>query len=188
MTLGETPSQTIGPFFAIVGRHGLLWADGPHVVAEDEPGGFWISGRLLDADGDPVDDGVVETWQADPDGRFAHPDDPRGQVDSAFRGFGRCPTDSDGSFRIHTCKPGRVPSADGLQAPHLDVAVHARGVLHHLVTRIYFADEAAANAEDPVLARLDEAARDTLMAEPTGDGYRFDIRLRGDGETVFFAV
>jgi protocatechuate 3,4-dioxygenase, alpha subunit len=188
MTLGETPSQTIGPFFAIGGDEGILWPDGPYVVADDDPAGFWIRGRILDGDGDPVSDGMIETWQADPDGRFDHPEDPRGGTGGGFRGFGRCPTGADGSYAIRTRKPGQVPSPDGLQAPHIDVAVYARGVLWHLTTRIYFADEAEANASDPVLSRVDEAARTTLIAPATEDGYRFDIRLRGDGETAFFAA
>jgi protocatechuate 3,4-dioxygenase, alpha subunit len=187
MTPGETPSQTIGPFFAIGGDQGLLWPDAPHVVHDDAPGAFWLRGRVLDGNGDPVADTLIETWQADPDGRFDHPDDPRGRVEG-FGGFGRCPTDADGRFAIRTCKPGRVPCAEGLQAPHIAVSVFARGVLQRLVTRVYFADEEAANAQDPVLDRVDPGLRRTLLAERSDDGYRIDIRLQGDDETVFFAV
>lgn len=183
MTAGTTPSQTIGPFFA----HALPWPDGPHVVSEDDAEAFWLLGRVLDGNGDPVGDALIETWQADPDGRFDHPDDPRGRAEG-FRGFGRCPTQAAGGFAIRTCKPGRVSGPDGLQAPHIDVSVLARGVLQRLVTRIYFADEETSNAEDPILARVDEDARRTLLAQPTGDGYRIDIRLQGDDETVFFAL
>jgi protocatechuate 3,4-dioxygenase alpha subunit len=133
-----------------------------------------------------VSDGIVETWQADAHGRFDHPDDPRGASGSGFGGFGRAATDEDGRFEIVTVKPGAI--GDG-QAPHVDVSVFARGLLDRLVTRIYFADEAAANAEDAVLASLpDDASRQTLIAQPTADGYRLDIRLQGDAETVFFAV
>jgi protocatechuate 3,4-dioxygenase alpha subunit len=183
----ETPAQTVGPFHAIALR-GAHW---PLVVPEGTPGAVWLRGRLLDGAGEPVPDGVVETWQADPQGRFDHPDDPRGAVPPqvpGFRGFGRSET-LDGDWAIHTLKPGRVPAGDGgLQAPHVDVTVLARGLLDRVVTRIYFGDEAAANAEDPVLAALDPAARATLVAEPTGDGYRLDIVLQGDRETVFFRV
>lgn len=188
-----TPSQTVGPFLSIA----LRWPDGPDVVPEGVPGAFWLRGRVLDGAGEPVLDALVETWQADPDGRFAHPDDPRGGADPAvpgFRGFGRSET-RDGEWAVRTLKPGRVPSPDGvLQAPHVDVSVFARGLLDRVVTRLYFADEPQANAEDPVLRRLpDDAARATLLAQPSDDGYRLDIVLQGNGvqgsdETVFFAV
>jgi protocatechuate 3,4-dioxygenase, alpha subunit len=184
MRLGSTPSQTVGPFLHI----GLPWPDGPYVVPEGTPDALWIRGRVFDGDGEPVGDGLVETWQADPDGRFDHPDDPRGRV-PGFRGFGRCPTEhADGSFAILTQKPGPVPGPDGLQAPHIDVSLFARGLLNRVVTRIYFGDEAEANAADPVLALVPEELRPTLIAEPADDGYRFDIRLQGDGETCFFDV
>ena len=182
-----TPSQTVGPFLSIA----LRWPDGPHVVPEGTPGAFWLRGRVLDGDGEPVTDALVETWQADPDGRFDHPDDPRGAVSRpGFRGFGRSSmADNDGEYAICTLKPGRVPDGDGgLQAPHVDVSVFSQGLLDRLVTRIYFADEAEANAEDPVLRSIPEDRRATLLAQPTDDGYRLDIRLRGDGETVFFAL
>jgi protocatechuate 3,4-dioxygenase alpha subunit len=181
-----TPAQTVGPFLSL----GLLWPDGEHVVDDETPGAFWIRGRLLDGDGEPVPDGLIETWQADPDGRFDHPDDPRGPVRTAgFRGFGRACTDDDGRWQIRTVRPGRVPGDDdGLQAPHLDVSVFARGLLHRLVTRIYLGDEEAANAADPVLRGLDPDARATLVAVPAEDGFRHDIVLQGEGETVFFRV
>jgi protocatechuate 3,4-dioxygenase alpha subunit len=183
--LGTTPSQTVGPFFAI----GLPWADGPFVVEEGTPGAIWLSGFVLDGAGDPVPDALIETWQADPDGRFNHFDDPRGAAGD-FRGFGRSAADDDGQWRILTLKPGPVPGPDGsTQAPHIDVSIFARGLLNRVVTRIYFADEAEANAADPVLAALDgEAERATLIAQPVEDGYRHDFRLQGAGETVFFAV
>jgi protocatechuate 3,4-dioxygenase alpha subunit len=182
-----TPSQTVGPFLAI----GLPWPDGPFVVPEGTAGAVAISGQVFDGAGDPVADALVETWQADPDGRFAHPDDPRGAAAAAFRGFGRCPTGPDGSYRIVTLKPGPLPSpGGGTEAPHLDVSVFARGLLDRVVTRVYFPDEARANEADPVLASIGDPARAaTLIASPGGPGrLRFDIRLQGDRETVFFDV
>jgi protocatechuate 3,4-dioxygenase alpha subunit len=181
-----TPSATVGPYLAI----GLTWDDGPHIVEPGTPGAIWLRGAVLDGNGDPVPDALVETWQADPDGRFDHPDDPRGAAPRpGFRGFGRSQTVGAGEYAICTLKPGRVPDgAGGLQAPHVDVSVFARGLLDRIVTRIYFADEAEANAEDPVLRSVPEDRRGTLVARPTDDGYRLDIRLQGDGETVFFAV
>jgi len=183
-----TPSQTVGPFFAL----GLTWEDGPFVVAEDAPGAIALRGRVLDGAGEPVPDALVETWQADPDGRFDHPADPRGRrrpAEPSFRGFGRCLTGPDGSYRIVTLQPGPLPSPDGgTEAPHIDVSVFARGLPDRVVTRIYFADEPDANAEDLVLRSLPDDRRGTLLAEPTDDGYRLDIHLQGDGETVFFAL
>ena len=186
MTLPQTPSQTIGPFFAV----GLPWPDGPEVVAEATPGAVRIGGRVLDGAGDPVPDALVETWQADPAGRFAHPDDPRGPAGRAFRGFGRCPTDAEGRWAIRTLKPGPLPAPDGgAEAPHLDVSVFARGLLGRLVTRIYFPDEADANAADPLLASIaDPGVRGRLVAVADGDGLRFDIHLQGAQETPFLAI
>jgi protocatechuate 3,4-dioxygenase alpha subunit len=180
-----TPSQTVGPYLHI----GLDWPDGPFVVPAGTADAVWLRGRIFDRNGDPVPDGMVETWQADPDGRFDHPDDPRGAV-PGFRGFGRCATGADGEYAVLTLKPGVVPGPDGApQAPHIAVSVFARGLLNRVVTRAYFADEADANAADAVLLSVpDPAARATLIADRTEDGYRFDIRLRGDDETVFFAV
>lgn len=186
--LVPTPSQTVGPFFHL----GLAWPDGPCVVAEDAPDAIVIAGTVYDGAGNGVPDGLIETWQADPDGRFDHPDDPRGAV-TGFRGFGRCPTDAGGRFRIVTRKPGPLPGPHGPQAPHIDVSVFARGLLNRLVTRIYFGDETDANAADPVLATIEDTGdRATLVAAPEEprDGaaptYRFDIHLQGDRETVFF--
>jgi protocatechuate 3,4-dioxygenase, alpha subunit len=203
MSVGITPSQTVGPFFAMR----LPWPDGPFVVPADTPGAITIVGRLYDGAGNVIPDGLVETWQADPAGRFAHPDDPRGPSAAgyaAFRGFGRCPTAPDGSYRIVTLKPGPLPAPDAgpgaTEAPHLDVTVFARGLLDRLVTRLYFPEEVAANAADPVLASIADDRRDTLIAraeparaaEPSEPAepavLRFDIRLQGDGETVFFDV
>jgi protocatechuate 3,4-dioxygenase alpha subunit len=186
MTLPETPSQTIGPFFAV----GLPWPDGPDVVAEGTPGAFWIGGRVTDGAGDPVPDALVETWQADPAGRFDHPDDPRGPATTGFRGFGRCATDAQGRWAVRTLKPGPLPTPDGaVEAPHLNVSVFARGLLKRLVTRIYFPDEPDANVADPLLASIpDPQVRARLVAAPDGDRLRFDIRLQGDQETPFLAI
>jgi protocatechuate 3,4-dioxygenase, alpha subunit len=193
VTSGITPSQTVGPFLAI----GLPWPDGPNAVPPGTPGAITISGRVLDGAGVPVADALVETWQADPDSRFAHPDDPRGAAAPAaagFRGFGRCATGPDGTYHIVTLRPGALPCSEGGQeAPHLDVSVFARGLLDRVVTRIYFADETAANAADPVLAAItDPARRATLIAladsDRPGTEFCFDIRLQGERETVFFDV
>jgi protocatechuate 3,4-dioxygenase, alpha subunit len=179
-----TPAQTAGPFLSLA----LAWADGPHVVGPGMPGAIRVGGRLLDGDGAPVTDGLVETWQADPAGRFDHPDDPRGRA-RGFRGFGRCLTNPDGEWHVVTCKPGALPApGGGTEAPHLNLSIFARGLLHRLVTRVYFGDEGAANAADPVLRSLDPAGRATLVAAPVDGGYALDVRLQGPGETVFFAL
>ena len=178
-----TPSQTVGPYLAI----GLPWPDGPYVVPEGTPGAFWIRGTVRDGAGDPVPDALIETWQADPEGGFRHPDDPRGAASGEFRGFGRCPTEQDGTYGILTLLPGAVPGVGGaLQAPHIDVSVFARGLLNRVVTRIYFEDQD--NSGDPVLRAVPEERRGTLIAPRTEDGYRFDVRLQGQGETVFFEL
>jgi protocatechuate 3,4-dioxygenase, alpha subunit len=183
----STPSQTVGPYFAI----GLPWPDGPNAVREGTPGALRISGVVYDGNGDPIPDCLIETWQADPDGRFAdlHGHGEPSELDG-FRGFGRCGyEEGDGSYEILTVKPGPVPGPGGAaQAPHIAVSVFARGMLNRCVTRIYFADEAAANAADPVLSAVAAERRETLLAEPVDGGYRFDIRVQGPGETVFFAV
>ena len=165
-----TPSQTVGPFFAI----GLPWAGGPYAVPEDTPGAAWLRGRVIDGAGEPVPDAMVETWQASGDGRR----------------FARCSTEPDGSYAILFVKPGPVPGPDGgAQAPHLAMSVFARGLLDRVVTRVYFDDEPAANAADGVLALIaDPERRDTLIAVSTDNGYRFDVRLQGERETVFLAV
>jgi protocatechuate 3,4-dioxygenase, alpha subunit len=180
--LGLTPSQTVGPFLAI----GLPWPDGSELVAADTAGAIRISGRVTDGAGEPVPDALIEIWQADPDGRFPHPDDPRGPVRfPGFRPFGRCPSDAAGEFWFRTLKPGRV---DDRQAPHIDVIVLARGLVRQLVTRIYFPDEVEANAADPVLRELSADEQGRLLAVPGSEGLRFDIRLQGADETPFFAV
>ena len=163
-----TPPQTVGPFFSI----GLPWPDGPQVVDPGARDAIRLRGAVYDGEGSPVPDALVETWQTDP----APP----------ARGFGRCPTDEHGRWEIVT----RKPRAAGDEAPHLAVAVFARGLLHRVATRLYFGDEPEANAADPLLASLGEAERATLVAEPDGAGaYTFDILLQGgDRETVFFAL
>jgi protocatechuate 3,4-dioxygenase, alpha subunit len=183
MALIQTPSQTVGPYFAI----GLPWEDGPDVVPPSTPGSFWIRGTVFDGMGEAIPDALIETWQADPNGRFDHPDDPRGPSGGDFRGFGRAGTDADGRYAILTVKPGPVPGPGGTtQAPHIAVSVFARGLLNRVVTRIYFADEADANANDVVLSGVPEEKRGTLVAERADDGYRFDVRVQGEGETAFF--
>ena len=176
--MGTTPSQTVGPFFSIE----LPFGDGPYVVREGADGAIWLRGRVLDGAGDPVPDALVESWQADPAGAFG----------GDFRGFGRSGTDDEGPWAIRTLKPGPSPGRAGHdetpQAPHVDLAVFARGLLHQVVTRLYFADEGQANAADPVLIGLDELARATLVAARSTDGYELDIHLQGPNETTFFAV
>jgi protocatechuate 3,4-dioxygenase alpha subunit len=177
-----TPSQTVGPFLSI----GLTWLHGHLVVPEDEPGAIRISGVVLDGAGAPVTDGMIETWQADAEGRFDHPDDPGGASGSGFEGFGRCPTDDAGRYEIVTVKPGALGER---QAPHIDVSLFARGLLDRVVTRIYFPDETEANAVDPLLSTLPPERAATLVADPVADGaLRFDIRLQGLDETVFLQV
>jgi protocatechuate 3,4-dioxygenase alpha subunit len=182
-----TPSQTVGPYFSMR----LPWPEGPFVVPADTPGAITIIGRLYDGAGDAIPDGMIETWQADPNGRFAHPDDPRGPVadgDKVFRAFGRTPTGHDGSFKVVTLKPGPLPFGDGrTEAPHIDVSVFSRGMLDRSVTRIYFPDETEANEADPVLRVVPASRRATLIAVPYDDGLlRFDIHMQGPNETVFF--
>ncbi|HUO73185.1 MAG TPA: protocatechuate 3,4-dioxygenase subunit alpha [Solirubrobacteraceae bacterium] len=185
MIFDTTPSQTVGPYFAI----GMPFPSGPFAVADDAPGAIRITGTVYDGAGTPVPDSLIETWQADADGRFADLHGYGGDSEgSGFRGFARCgQEDGDGSFELVTVKPGAVPGpGTTMQAPHIDVSVFARGMLHRCVTRIYFADEADANAGDPVLATVPADRRETLLAQPTDGGYRFDIHLQGPGETVFF--
>lgn len=187
-----TASQTVGPFFHL-GMARPDWAD----LTRDNPAGerILVEGRVLDGDGAPVPDAVIEMWQANAAGRYNHPDDVQTDkpLDPHFRGFGRAATDSEGRFRITTIRPGPVPGrGNALQAPHLTLAVFGRGLLRHLYTRLYFADEPA-NANDPLLSSIeDEAARRTLLARRTDrgstPGYSFDIILQGENETVFLDI
>jgi protocatechuate 3,4-dioxygenase alpha subunit len=151
-----------------------------------------IEGTVVDGQGAPVTDAMLEIWQAAPSGRYPKPEDPRDrlELDPTFTGFGRVGTDESGRYWFRTVKPGAVPWIDGRpQAPHIDVSVFARGLLHRLVTRIYFPDEVEANAADPLLCSIaDPAARATLIAREDVDGLRFDIRLQGEGETCFLQI
>ena len=194
---GITPSQTVGPFF----KYGLTpngeynWNDAftNNLITPDTTGErIRVEGRVFDGDGQPVPDCMLEIWQADAQGRFADPKDKRALPNAAFRGFGRCGTDANGTYAFDTIKPGSVPDPDGKpQAPHILLAVFARGMLRHLYTRIYFGDEAA-NAADPVLAIVPVERRSTLIAAREGGNgnavYRLDLRLQGDNETVFFEI
>jgi protocatechuate 3,4-dioxygenase alpha subunit len=191
MRLRQTPSQTVGPFFSRALLH-EGWNDLTTRGAAGQV--IIITGRVLDGDGAPVPDALLEIWQANASGRYNHPDDTRDTpLDPRFGGFGRAGTDAQGRFRFRTIKPGPVPGAGGsMQAPHINVSVFARGLLKRLVTRIYFPDEPL-NAHDPVLASLpDTARRATLIARPTEDesglGLSFDIVLQGDHETTFFDI
>jgi len=182
-----TPSQTVGPYFAI----GLPWPDGPFAVTPQTAGAITIRGTVYDGAGEPIPDFLLETWQADPAGRFVdllgygEPSELEG-----FRGFARVGhEDGDGSFELLTVKPGALITANGTPAaPHIDVSLFARGLLHRCVTRIYFADEVRANAADPVLSTLPAERRETLLARAVPGGYEIDFRLQGPGETVFFAL
>jgi protocatechuate 3,4-dioxygenase, alpha subunit len=181
----STPSQTVGPYFAI----GLPWLEGPQAVAPGTPGTITIRGTIYDGAGQPIPDYLLETWQADPEGRFADLWGYGGPSElEGFRGFARSgEEDGDGTFEIITVKPGPVKLPSGrFAAPHIDVSLFARGMLHRCVTRIYFADEEEANAADPVLALVPAERRGTLLARPVDGGYEIDIRLQGVDETVFF--
>ena len=194
---GVTPSQTVGPYFAygLTSNGKYDWNDAfsNNLVTADTSGErVRVEGRVFDGDGKVVPDCMLEIWQADAQGRFADPQDKRAQPNSSFRGFGRCGTDGDGGYAFDTIKPGVVLDPDGKpQAPHLVLAVFARGMLLHLYTRIYFSGEAG-NATDPVLALVPADRRATLIAQQANCNgsavYRLDIHMQGDNETVFFDV
>lgn len=181
----QTPSQTVGPYLHM----GLIRAPQNVIAGEGTEGErIRIDGRVLDGEGQPIADAMVEIWQANSHGRYNHPDDDQDKpLDENFKGFGRAATDGDGTYWFETIKPGPVPGpGNALQAPHLNVTLFARGMLLHAITRIYFADESA-NDIDPVLNSIeDEARRRTLIAQKDGNGYRFDIVVQGADETVFF--
>ena len=161
-----TPSQTVGPFFGV----GLPFEKGEQIVPPASAGVIRIEGQVLDGNGEPVPDALLEIWQPP-------------------TGFGRARTDSEGAFNFTTAKPGALPAPDGrMQAPHLNVTVFARGLLRQLVTRMYFPDETDANVTDPVLNLVDVARRETLIAKNCGGVLHFDVRLQGEQETVFFAI
>jgi protocatechuate 3,4-dioxygenase alpha subunit len=187
--LRPTPSQTIGPFFRI----GPFAEDRRELVAPGDPGAIRIEGTVIDGEGNPLDDALLEIWQANRAGRYAHPEDRREEIplEDGFDGFGRCPTDAEGRFEFVTVKPGPVPAPNGgTQAPHINVSVFSRGLTKRVVTRVYFPDEAEANEADPVLSSIEDAGeRGTLIARAAEDGaLRFDIHLQGDEQTTFFAV
>jgi protocatechuate 3,4-dioxygenase alpha subunit len=189
VSFGQTPSQTVGPFF-----HFALPNEKFETLVTEQTKGerIRVEGRVLDGDGAPLPDALIEIWQANADGRYDHPDDRQQdkELDPAFHGWGRSATDNEGRFRFLTIKPGPVPGpGNTLQAPHINVTVFARGMLKHLVTRLYF-DGEALNNDDPVLARVAER-RSTLIARRANgkDGpFVLDIRLQGERETVFFDV
>jgi protocatechuate 3,4-dioxygenase, alpha subunit len=187
--LVPTPSQTVGPFFKMeltTDEHCVTCVAGAQAKGER----VWITFRVLDGDGAPVDDALLEIWQADSNGKYNHPDDPQPKpIDAGWVGFGRLGSREDGTCVLETIKPGRVPG-NTLQAPHLALAVFARGMLKQLYTRVYFSGDAA-NDDDPVLQLIPPERRETLMARPDasrpGD-WLFDVILQGDRETVFFDV
>lgn len=214
-TFGQTPSQTVGPFF----HYGLPWKGGADLVGQSDLGAradlfpedhyvlnlappkgpiagevIEIVGRVIDGDGAVVPDALIEVWQANAAGRYASPDDPRDWIalDEDFIGFGRSSTSAEGEYRFRTIRPGRVPGpGNSEQASHVAVSVFGRGLLKRLVTRLYFDDDAH-TAEDPILQLVPVERRPTLTARrvegaspPT---YRFDIVLQGAGETVFFDI
>ncbi len=191
MKLIPTGSQTVGPFFHF-GIDRPEWSDLTAGGASGEK--IVVEGRVIDGDGAPIPDALLEIWQANAAGKYDHPDDTQEKaVDKKFRGFGRAATNAEGVYRFTTIKPGPVPGrGNALQAPHINVTIFARGLLKHLTTRLYFPDEAAANDADPVLNSIEDAsARKTLIAGKANGAavtYRFDIVLQGQGETVFFEI
>jgi protocatechuate 3,4-dioxygenase alpha subunit len=190
---GRTPSQTVGPFLHIglTGQYGFREVFTSTVADQGVPGShIRVEGRLFDGNSNIMPDAMVEIWQADSQGRYAHPADGRPVASNSFRGFGRCATDKEGGYAFATVKPGNVPGPNGsTQAPHINVGVFARGMLKRLFTRIYFAGDPA-NAADPILALVPAERRDTLMAKPdpaNPNVWRFDIHVQGGAnETVFF--
>jgi protocatechuate 3,4-dioxygenase alpha subunit len=208
---GQTPSQTVGPFF----HYGLPWKGGadlvgasdlgarcdlfPHqhdVLATAKPMGtpagdiIKISGRVLDGEGQPVPDAMIEIWQANAKGRYCSPDDARQEleIDPAFVGFGRCATGADGTYLFRTIRPGRVPGpGNTLQAPHIALSIFGRGLLNRLATRLYF-DDGEDNDIDPVLSCVPEERRCTLIAKQADSRWVLDIVLSGTNETVFFDI
>jgi protocatechuate 3,4-dioxygenase, alpha subunit len=200
-----TPSQTVGPYFA----YGLTpkgraqwdpngsysWKEtiGDNLVTPDATGErIHIEGTVFDGDGQPIPDAMIEIWQADAQGRYASPYDSRALPNTQFKGFGRSAANKDGAFGFDTIKPGPVPGPGGKQqAPHIVVAIYSRGMLRQVYTRLYFAGEPA-NESDPILALVPADRRETLIAHKETKGgqtvYRFDIRVQGENETVFFEI
>jgi protocatechuate 3,4-dioxygenase, alpha subunit len=184
-----TPSQTVGPFFSI----GCDWMKQSDLAAEGVAGErIEVHGRVIDGDGAGVPDAMLEIWQANRSGKYAHPEDTQDlAIEAGFQGFGRIPTGANGAFRFTTIQPGPVPGPDGRkQAPHIVVSVFMRGLLRRLVTRIYFPDEAA-NTEDFVLNLVEPARRGTLIARKTpgkSNALEWNVVLQGEEESVFFDV
>ena len=187
MSSNATTSQTVGPFFSI----GMCRSIKQNLADSTVPGErVSIEGRVLDGDGQPVTDAILEIWQANSHGKYAHPDDGQDKpLDASFSGYGRIPTNADGKFEFLTIKPGQVPDPDGkLQAPHIAVSVFARGLLRRLVTRIYFPDEPG-NDPDFALKLVDPARRGTLIAKKIAGeigALEWNVILQGSNETVFF--
>ena len=181
-----TPFSTVGPFFKLLVRDR---AEGTDCLCSEATRGerITIAGRLLAGDGAPVDDGLVEIWQADAQGLYHHPDDPNeDKADAAFTGFGRAATAAGGVFSFQTIKPGTVPGPDGqTQAPHILVSVMARGIMSRCWTRIYFEGEPL-NDDDPILKLVPVERRHTLLARQRDGRYEFNVVLQGENETVFF--
>ncbi|HTQ63037.1 MAG TPA: protocatechuate 3,4-dioxygenase subunit alpha [Candidatus Solibacter sp.] len=189
MSLHATTWQTVGPFFKI----GFSWLYRDNLAGSGVSGErVEISGRILDGDGKPVPDGIIEIWQANSNGKYAHPDDAQEKpIEEGFTGYGRVATDDEGRFHFTTIKPGRVPGPGGKpQAPHLAISVFTRGLLRRLVTRVYFPDEPS-NTEDFALNLVEPARRGTLIAkiiEGEPSKLEWNVKMQGEGETVFFDV
>jgi protocatechuate 3,4-dioxygenase alpha subunit len=200
-----TPSQTVGPFFAYGltpkgrckwdpnGQYAWKETVGDNLITPDVTGDkIRVEGAVLDGDGLPINDAMIEIWQADGQGRYANPRDNRSLPNTQFKGFGRSATDKDGVFGFETVKPGPVPGPNGKpQAPHIVFCIYSRGMLRQVYTRMYFPDEPA-NASDAILSLVPTDRRQTLIARKesgkAGPVYRFDIRVQGDNETVFFDI
>jgi protocatechuate 3,4-dioxygenase, alpha subunit len=187
--LGQTPSQTVGPYYTL-----RLFREGENIlVGSGQAGRILIQGRVLDGDRKPIEDALLEIWQANSAGRYRHPDDTRElALDNGFTGFGRAITDFEtGEYTFETIKPGPVPDVEGVfQAPHISLIVQGRGMLNPVFTRIYFSDDDEANRDDLILRAVPADRRSTLIAELVDDEeprvYRFDVLFQGDDETVFF--
>jgi protocatechuate 3,4-dioxygenase alpha subunit len=200
-----TPSQTVGPFFAygLAPHNRCDWKPNPNydwketvganLITPDATGQkIRIEGRITDGDGKPINDAMIEIWQADSQGRYTHARGEKPRPNAKFTGFGRSATDKDGVFVFDTIKPGSVPGPERKpQAPHIVVCIFSRGMLRQVYTRLYFSDEAA-NGADPILALVPADRRGTLIAHKEASGartvYRFDIRVQGENETVFFDI
>ena len=181
---GSTPSQTVGPFFRIgLDRMVCVQLAGPDVLGQR----VVLEGRVLDGDGLPVPDAIIEIWQANSFGKYSHPEDQQEKpIEAGFKGYGRAATDDEGRFSLKTIKPGSVPGPGRtIQAPHLAVSVFMRGLLKRLVTRVYFPGDAE-HAKDPVLGLVEPDRRGTLIARAAEGGIlHWDIILQGPQETVF---